>query len=238
MHGIISKPSTLTRVLIAAAIGACMTMRATWAEPISITLEFEPDLDNGRQVYAICATCHLPEGWGNADGTYPQLAGQHRNVLIRQLLNIRDGKRDNPLMYPFVQERTIGGYQSLADVVAYIATLPMTPEHDLGPWAEGSEEYTTGQRIYASHCAACHGPEGLGNNSHYYPRLQGQHYSYMVRQIDLVKRILRRVDPAMEAVVKTLDDTQLRYVLNYVSRLPVAKQDLAPSIDWRNPDFR
>ncbi len=230
MQKTISRPLTLA--------GAFMAIHAACAEPISITLEFEPDLDNGRQVYAICATCHLPEGWGNADGTYPQLAGQHRNVLIRQLLNIRDGKRDNPLMYPFVQERTIGGYQSLADVVAYIATLPMTPEHNRGPWAEGSKEYATGQRIYASHCAACHGPDGLGNNSHYYPRLQGQHYSYMVRQIDLVKRILRRVDPAMEAVVKTLDDTQLRYALNYVSRLPVAKQDLAPNAEWRNPDFR
>ncbi len=229
------KPARTLRLVVAILLAA---MGLAHAEPIEITLRFEPDLANGREIYAICAACHLPEGWGNKDGTYPQLAGQHRNVLIRQLLNIRSGKRDNPLMYPFVQERTIGGYQSLADVVAYIATLPMTPDNDKGPWPKGSPEYTVGQQLYATQCAACHGPNGEGNNSRYYPRLQGQHYSYMVRQIGLIKRILRQVDPAMEIIVQHLDEDQLHKVLNYVSRLPVPKKDLAPSAAWRNPDFR
>ncbi len=226
------------RYFIAAALSVLLGAPPASAAPIQITLSFEPDLANGREIYAICAACHLPEGWGNKDGTYPQLAGQHRNVLIRQLLNIRSGKRSNPLMFPFVQERTIGGYQSLADVVAYIATLPMTPDHDQGPWAPGTPEYAEGERLYVSRCAACHGLRGEGDNRHYYPRLQGQHYAYMVRQIGLIRRVLRRVDPAMETIVKTLDDTRLRHILNYVSRLPVPATDLAPSADWRNPDFR
>ncbi|MCP4188686.1 MAG: hypothetical protein GY763_13870, partial [Gammaproteobacteria bacterium] len=46
-------------------------------EPVRIVLEFKPDIDNGRRTFEICARCHLPEAWGNNDGTYPQLAGQH-----------------------------------------------------------------------------------------------------------------------------------------------------------------
>ncbi len=113
-------------------------------EPISVTLEFEPDLDDGRRSFDICARCHLPEAWGNDDGTYPQIAGQHVNVLMKQLLDIRSGRRSNPAMQPFVQQRTIGGYQDLANVVAYISTLPMNPQHARGPWPPGSDEHAAG----------------------------------------------------------------------------------------------
>ncbi|MCP4392341.1 MAG: cytochrome C, partial [Gammaproteobacteria bacterium] len=73
-------------------------------EPIRVVLEFTPDIDNGRHTFDICARCHLPEAWGNNDGTYPQLAGQHVNVLMKQLLDIRSGRRVNPSMQPFVQQ--------------------------------------------------------------------------------------------------------------------------------------
>ena len=208
------------------------------ADPIKVELFFEPDLDNGKYVYEICASCHLPEGWGNADGTFPQLAGQHTNVLIKQLLHIRSGHRENPQMYPFVQERAVGGYQSLADVVAYIATLPMTPEHAKGPWPKGSSEYNHGKRIYNRNCAGCHGKEGEGNNALSYPRLQGQHYTYMMRQADLVSKGLRVVDPTMLAVVKDLPKKDLEMAINYVSQLEVPADDLAPSKEWRYPDFK
>jgi cytochrome c553 len=55
----------------------------------------EPDLENGMEVYEVCAACHLTEGWGTEEGTFPQLAGQHRDVLIKQLADIRARNRDN-----------------------------------------------------------------------------------------------------------------------------------------------
>ena len=75
----------------------------------------------------------MPEGWGRTDGTFPELAGQHRTVLIKQLTDIREGNRDNPTMYPFALPSEIGGEQSVADVTAYIAKLPMNPENGVGP---------------------------------------------------------------------------------------------------------
>ncbi len=207
------------------------------ADTVTIELSFEPDINNGRQIYETCATCHLPEGWGNSDGTYPQIAGQHQHVLIRQLLAIRKGERENPTMYPFVQERTIGGYQSLADVVTYISTLPMHPRHTSGPWKEHTDEYDMGKLLYQNNCAECHGKEGEGDNSTLIPRLHGQHYPYLLRQIQLVKNKKRNVNPAMTAIVSHMIDQDLKKILNYVSYLPVPKEDVAPSITWRNTDF-
>ena len=83
-------------------------------------LKLKPDSENGMDVYEVCAACHLDTGWGREDGTFPQLAGQHRRVLIKQLADIRAKNRDNLTMYPFTLERAIGGPQSVSDVTAYI----------------------------------------------------------------------------------------------------------------------
>lgn len=193
---------------------------------ITVELYFQPDIENGKRVYEVCESCHLPDGWGNRDGVYPQLAGQHASVLMKQLLDIREGRRENPVMYPFVQERTIGGYQNLADVVAYISTLPMTPHQGRGRWGRASGEYQEGERLYAEKCAVCHGAEGEGNAEARFPRLQGQHYAYLLHQARLIGTRQRVADPAMEAVLGTLSDEQVQMIMNYISRIPVPREDL------------
>jgi len=205
---------------------------------IEIKLKFTPDLKNGRSVYEICATCHLPEGWGNTDGGYPQIAGQHQNVLIKQLLDIRSGYRENPAMYPFVQERTIGGYQSLADVVAYISTLPMHPRHKKGPWSNLSKQYKQGKKLYQANCSSCHGKKGEGNNKLSIPLLYGQHYPYLLRQVKLVRKGQRKVNPKMQAIIAAIKEADLKEIVNYISWLPVPKDKKAPSLNWRNKDFQ
>jgi cytochrome c553 len=211
---------------------------AQGVEKITIQLDFIPDIEDGKTTFSVCARCHLPEAWGNADGTYPQLAGQHVNVLMKQLLDIRNGTRHSALMFPFVQQRTIGGYQELSNVVAYISTLPMNPAHSRGPWPPGSREYQQGKKIYKKYCASCHGDNGQGNNERVYPKLQGQHFQYMSKQLGRIKSGLRTVHPAMQAVVQELDPEQLEEAVNYASYLPVPKEDMAESGTWRNPDFR
>ena len=215
-----------------------LTNTASAVDKITIKLDFIPDLEQGQQSYGVCARCHLPEAWGNADGTYPQLAGQHVNVLMKQLLDIREGKRHSSLMYPFVQQRTIGGYQELSNIVAYISTLPMNPDHAKGPWPEGHRNFREGKKIYQQYCSSCHGEDGKGDNVLTYPRLQGQHFQYMIQQLSRIKRGVRKVDPAMQAIINNLDHDQLEKAVNYVSYLKVDKSNLAKSRDWRNPDFK
>lgn len=199
------------------------------------SLSLTPDIRHGREVYDVCRSCHLNEGWGSSDGTFPQIAGQLRSVLIKQLLDIRLGNRDNPMMYPFAQPEAIGGPQSLADVAAYIAQLPMNPRNGVGP-GNGLDK---GRQNYARFCAACHGVSGEGNSESMYPRLQGQHYRYMVRQVEWIRDGKRRnSDPAMVAVINQLDADEIREVLDYLSRLAPPQHDIAPDINWKNPDFQ
>ena len=207
-------------------------------EKITIELDFIPNIEDGKTTFSVCARCHLPEAWGNDDGTYPQLAGQHVNVLMKQLLDIRNGKRHSSLMYPFIQERTVGGYQELSNVVAYISTLPMNPAHSKGPWRKGSKEFQRGKEIYQKSCASCHGDGGEGNNELIYPKLQGQHFQYMSQQLGRIKSGQREVHPAMQAVIKNMSLKQLDEAVNYASHLAVPKEDMAKSRTWRNPDFK
>lgn len=207
-------------------------------EKITIRLDFIPNIEDGKTTFGVCARCHLPEAWGNDDGTYPQLAGQHVNVLMKQLLDIRNGTRHSSLMFPFVQERTVGGYQELSNVVAYISTLPMNPAHSKGPWQEGSKEYKQGKKTYQKYCASCHGDNGQGNNELVYPKLQGQHFQYMSQQLGRIKSGVREVHPAMQAVIKDLNIEQLDKAVNYASYFVVPKEAMAASKTWRNPDFK
>lgn len=197
------------------------------ADTIQVTLEFEPDLENGARVFEVCASCHLPEGWGHPDGTYPQLAGQHRNVLMRQLLDIRSGKRENNIMFPFVQERTIGGYQSLADVVAYISTLPMAADHGKGPWGPGTAEFARGKKDYGRLCEGCHGQQAEGDDRAGYPKLQRQHYNYLKQQARRI-RTGRRQSIIMSPILGSLEEDTVEKVLNYISYIGVpAEQEKA-----------
>ncbi len=229
-------------ILAVAALGLGLSTTAqAWLEDggeREEAMDLEPDLENGRDVYEVCAGCHLPEGWGLQDGTFPMLAGQHRGVMIKQLADIREGNRDNPTMYPFALPRAIGGAQSLADVVAYIEGLPMNPANGKGEWDEGTPEFEHGKKLYADNCVQCHGAEGEGIEEKYYPRIQGQHYHYMLRQFEWIRDGRRRnANPDMVKQIETFTDADMQAVINFVSRIAVPEEDLADSASWKNPDF-
>ena len=197
-------------------------------------MNLKPDRENGRNVYEVCAACHLSEGWGTEDGTFPQLAGQHKGVLIKQLADIRARNRDNPTMYPFALPESIGDTQALADVVSYIQTIPMNPANGVG---DGTD-LVLGEKLYKDNCVNCHGEKGEGNLEKLYPRIQGQHYKYMLRQFEWIRDGKRRnANPDMVTQIKSFSDKDMRAVIDYVSRSKPPKEDLAPSADWLNPDF-
>lgn len=197
----------------------------------AITLK--PDLENGRKAFESCAVCHGPEGWGNEEGTYPQIAGQLASVTIKQLADIRAGNRSNPMMTPFSSMRALGGPQAMADVAAYIAQLPMTPHNGIGP----GMDLASGERLYKENCVDCHGENGEGDVKKHIPLIQGQHFNYLERQFRWISDGKRRnADEEMVKQIKSFWGHDITDVMDYTSRLQPPKEKLAEA-GWQNPDF-
>ncbi len=196
-------------------------------------LELTPNLENGKKVFRICAVCHTPEGWGLESGAYPQLAGQLRTVLIKQLADIRARNRDNPTMLPFTSPRLLGGAQEIADVTAYISSQPMTPHNGVGPGID----LALGEQLYKDHCIECHGDHGEGNLQDHIPAIYGQHFRYLLRQFEWIKSERRRnADRKMVKQIHGFSHRDIHAVLDYVSRIKPPPEKLAKP-GWRNPDF-
>ncbi len=196
-------------------------------------LGLEPDIANGLRIYRTCAECHQPEGWGLEDGSYPQLAGQHRKVVIKQLADIRAGVRGNPEMLPFASPERIGGAQGVADVAGYIDTLEINVDTGKG----SGDDLERGEALYAANCARCHGGRGEGDGDRYIPRLQSQHYVYLLRQFQAIRDGKRgNANPEMVLHIQGISDTDAHAILDYVSRLEPLEMFQAPP-GWSNPDF-
>jgi len=196
-------------------------------------MTLEPDLENGRETYLTCAVCHRPEGWGTPDGAYPQIAGQLRTVMIKQLADTRARNRDNPMMYPFSVPSMLGGPQDVADVAAYVAQLPMNPHNGVGP----GNELALGKQLYEENCVKCHGKQGEGDSKEHIPAIAGQHYNYLARQFDLIRTNRRKnADSKMVRQIESFSPREEMAVLDYTSRLRPPAQKLAKA-DWLNPDF-
>lgn len=177
-------------------------------------LDLVGDPENGEEIFEICSACHLPNGAGRPDGTFPQLAGQHSTVLIKQIADIRSGLRTNPIMYPFA--KTMTDAQELADVCAFIQTLPIPGNNGRGP----GTALDKGKELYDANCVSCHGQFGEGAEKDFYPVLAGQHYKYMLRQITDIRDGRRRnANPDMVKIVKKYSDEELDAVVDYMSRL-------------------
>ena len=196
-------------------------------------LTLTPDVANGLQIYRECAACHEPEGWGRTTGSVPQIAGQHRGVVINQLADFRAGNRDSVLMAPYATVEAIGGTQAVADVAAYIDTLEISVDNGKGP----GTELELGESMYKEHCADCHGASGEGNSEELIPRIQAQHYKYMLRQFEWIRDGRRRNAGKMkEDIGLKLSERQMLAVLDYISRLQPPEELQAPP-GWKNPDF-
>ncbi len=199
---------------------------------IEAAIHLTPNIDRGREVYRLCAVCHMPEAWGTVDGYYPQIAGQHATVIIKQLADIEARNRDNPTMLPFALLENLQ-LQDFADVAAYLADLPMMTDNGLGP----GTDLVHGKRLYDENCVECHGRDGEGIAKDFMPLLQGQHYNYLVRQFEWIRDGKRRnADAEMVEQIQRFTDRDISAIMDYTSRLPPPIEQLAEP-GWQNPDF-
>ncbi|MCL2525040.1 MAG: c-type cytochrome [Betaproteobacteria bacterium] len=181
-------------------------------------LKLKGDKVRGEEAYEICGACHLPSGAGRPDGTFPQLAGQHTTVLIKQMADIRAGLRDNPTMYPFAA--TLTDPQELADVSVYIEALCIPTDHGKYEGADYALQVNKGKELYEKQCLECHGKNGEGDKAKFYPVIAGQHYKYLLRQMTEIRDGHRRnANPDMVKVIKPYTNDQLVAISAYQASL-------------------
>lgn len=179
-------------------------------------LRAKGDAARGAISFEVCQGCHRFGALGRADGSYPRLAGQHASVLIKQMSDVRAGRRDNPKMYPFVDKHVIETPQQLADIAAYLQGLPSPPDNGVGP----GSALDRGRTLYEKDCVKCHHERGEGEQEKFFPRVSNQHYNYLLRQSLQIRDGLRRnANPKMVKVIKPYSDEELEAVADYMSRL-------------------
>jgi len=124
----------------------------------------------------VCTTCHGVKG-NSVNGNYPALAAQPAPYLAEQLRHFASGQRVNPNMGPLAMTMKPAEVDALAAYFARQTALPnpyFKPDPQLS--AKGEKLVETGG------CAACHGDRLMGQEQ--FPRLAGQGYDYLVRQLD------------------------------------------------------
>jgi len=232
---ITSRPSLpLLLVIAAAAAGPCWggdepaqprapgieTPGYVWnaeTEEKLLALKTEGNAARGEISYEVCHGCHGTRASGDVDGYHPRLAGQHASVLIKQLTDVRAGRRDNPAEYPFVSHHVIG-VKEIADIATYLAGLPVTPDNGKGP----GTNLERGGALYTEHCETCHGTDGEGDGEKFYPRVSGQHYVYLLHESrDIRSGGRRNSNPDMVDAIRDYSDEDLLAVADYMSRLPL-----------------
>ena len=144
------------------------------------------DAAAGKGSYAICATCHGPDGEGNVALNAPRLAGQEGWYIERQLQLFRDGARgtapgDTPGMQMRAMAMAVAQPDAVANLIAYIGTLPVAPAP-----TTVTGDIAAGKTAYAV-CAACHGTQAEGNQALGGPRMAGLDDWYLVQQIENFK---------------------------------------------------
>lgn len=181
----------------------------------------EGSVDAGQAKAVTCAACHGVDG-NSANPLWPVLAGQHPAYIARQISAFKSGERSDVTMMPFA---TLLSDQDVLDVAAYFAAQTPTPK------GANPELVNIGQRIYrggipergVAACIACHGPAGDGNPLAAYPRVAGQHDTYIAKALADYRSGARTSDAAMNQmmrnVVALLTDDEIRAVASYLQGL-------------------
>lgn len=178
------------------------------------------DPAKGKEAYVICRGCHRADASGKAEAGYPQLAGQHPSVIIKQMMDVRAGRRDSPKMHPFITGEVVSG-EDIAHIAAYLHSLPVPNTNGKG----SGRMLDLGKHLYARDCAGCHGKQGEGDGARFYPRVAGQHYAYLLRESrESRDKGRRNANPDMVRVIKHYTNDDIAAVSDYMSRLTVAKR--------------
>lgn len=202
------------------AVANAQTPAATGVDAdLQALLATPGDPARGKKAFAACDVCHRKNASGRSDGSVPRLTGQHASVIVKQVLDIRADRRNNPTMQPVVADRAFT-LTKLADIAAYLQSLPFEGSVGKGP----GKDLILGKKLYERDCASCHGTSGAGEAAKFSPMVAAQHYRYLLREVVAIRDGSRGNSNAeMVKVIKPYTALEIDAVSDYMSQMPPPK---------------
>ncbi len=183
---------------------------------LDAALRSTPNLNHGAELFRNCAVCHGGSGQGSLDGGVARIGGQHASVIAKQLVDYRHARRWDIRMEHFADQHHLVDPQSIMDVASYIHHL--TP--DVPPGVGDGQLVDHGSQLFAERCKSCHGLSAEGSAAKIIPRLAGQHYEYLMRQIyDAVDGRRPNMSRAHVRMLAHLDRNDIVGLADFLSRL-------------------
>ncbi len=166
----------------------------------------------------VCAACHGPDG-NSLVPMFPKIAGLQETYIIKQLRDFQSGRRKSDIMAPVVSTLKA---EDLAPLASYFSRQKLKPG-DAGDKAEAS----VGKLLYfdgneetgVPACVGCHQPQGAGQTI--YPRIGGQHSTYVAQQLRNFAAGERSNDVSrfMRVVAKRMSEEEIQSVAAYLVSL-------------------
>ena len=176
----------------------------------------------GQEKSAACQGCHGADG-NSYSPDWPNLASPNPNSLVKQIHDFQSGARQDPTMSTMV---TGLSEADIADITAFFSTQAVQPDAEAKSPA-GKKLYEGGNRYTKlPACAGCHGPNGVGNDPGFIPRLAGQKATYTAKQLRDFRAETRSNDRSniMREIAAKMSDKEIDAVSAYLAGLGAAEK--------------
>lgn len=169
------------------------------------------DVEAGRTKAQVCAACHGADG-NSTVGTFPNLAGQSWRYIYVQLKDFKEGRRNDPVMSP--QAASLSR-QDMIDIANFYAAQTAKPSN----FKTDDAKVRMGKaKADENLCSMCHLGGFSGQNE--IPRVAGQQYEYVVKQMKDFKARTRTNDAGnMTSVAQSLSETDIENLAHYIASL-------------------
>ncbi|CAK9891974.1 MULTISPECIES: c-type cytochrome [Pseudomonas] len=204
----------MNKLLVSLLLTLGITGAANAAEPV------KGDAAAGQAKTAVCGACHNPDGNSLAPN-FPKLAGQGERYLLKQLHEIKDGKRTVLEMTGML---TAFNDQDLADIAAYFSSQKGSVGAADPKLVERGRALFNGGDVEKGlpACTGCHSPNGAGIALAGFPHLGGQHASYVAKQLTDFREGNRTNDgdaTTMRTIAAKLSNKDIEALSSYIQGL-------------------
>jgi cytochrome c553 len=146
----------------------------------------------------------------------PSLAGQQKRYLEKQFALFSNGARVDAAMQVVTAHPIFGNPNNIRVLAGYLSELGANPN----PVRGSGKHLRVGQELYTHICAACHGAGGDGEAGNRVPRIAGQHFPYLSRQIEAGASLHKDLaPPEMTSALRGMRPQEKEALADYISRL-------------------